>query len=272
MQLTGLPGIATSGKMGSVVPPAADQYILLVDVDDSGGSRDAAGELASRLLAPPSRPPRPTTPRSLMIVYRGELDLGPLPVPPKVKLAIPSRPEGGKSGYDWNDALLDAGGDEAKLAELGRLIEIAPAFDEVKTKREKREALLDRLAELKLNDPATYEDERRAAADQLDWRASALDVEVERRVENLKVEQIKTAEPTVTIEQLAESAREIIACEDVLWLFADECSRVLAGEDKLIQLLYLVGTSRLFERTMHAALKGPSAAGKSQTRKAVFEW
>jgi hypothetical protein len=266
MELTGLPGIATGGKMESVLPPAADEYILLVDVDNDGGSRRAAGRLASTMIAS-SRRPAP-------IRKRPSWQLGRVPdLSPTVRLATPNRPEGGKSGYDWNDALLDAGGDEAKLAELARSIREAPTFYEVRNKEEKREPLLDSLAELKLNEgPAAYEDERRAAAEQLSWRTITLDAEVERRVNALKAEQIKTAEPTVTVEQLAESAREIIACEDVLDLFADECSRVLAGEDNLIQLLYLVGTSRLFERTMHAALKGPSAAGKSQTRKAVLEY
>ena len=39
MQLTEVPGIATAGKVANVAPPAATEYIILVDVDEAGGSR-----------------------------------------------------------------------------------------------------------------------------------------------------------------------------------------------------------------------------------------
>jgi hypothetical protein len=90
MQLTGLPAIATGGKVAHVDPPPCREYIILVDADDSGGSRSAAGVLAQRLV--------------------GSV----------VRIAAPIRLQGGKSGYDWNDALVDAGDDEVKLAELRR--------------------------------------------------------------------------------------------------------------------------------------------------------
>jgi hypothetical protein len=50
MQLTGLDGIATGGKVAHVDPPQCAEYIVLVDCDDDGGSRRAAGELAQRLV------------------------------------------------------------------------------------------------------------------------------------------------------------------------------------------------------------------------------
>jgi hypothetical protein len=67
------------------------------------------------------------------------------------------------------------------------------------------------------------------------------------------------------IEALADSAREIIECEDVLGLFARDFGRIFVGEVDNAKLLYLIGTSRLFglKETMHAAAKGPSSVGKS---------
>ena len=120
MQLTGLPGIATAGKsfMAHLDPPPADAYILLVDLDDNGGSRKAAGELAARLLGC------------------------------TVRIALPKKPKGGKCGYDWNDALLDAGAGKSKLAKLGKMITEAPPFETVMTVEEKREVRLNALAVL----------------------------------------------------------------------------------------------------------------------------
>ena len=46
----------------------------------------------------------------------------------------------------------------------------------------------------------------------------------------------------------------------------------MAGEVKNAKLLYLTCTSRLFDRPMHAAIKGPSAAGKSEIRKRVLKF
>ena len=57
---------------------------------------------------------------------------------------------------------------------------------------------------------------------------------------------------------LAEMASEIIECEDVLGLFATDWRRLVAGEEKNAKILYLVATSRLLPKSMHAAIKGPS--------------
>jgi phage/plasmid primase-like uncharacterized protein len=76
----------------------------------------------------------------------------------------------------------------------------------------------------------------------------------------------------VDVEALAKSAAAIVECDDVLEMFAEECSRFIAGEESLIKLLYLSGTSRLFPKAMHVAIKGPSAGGKSEARKHVLEY
>jgi putative DNA primase/helicase len=73
-------------------------------------------------------------------------------------------------------------------------------------------------------------------------------------------------------EALAKSAAEIIAVENVFDLFAADWCKIVAGEEKVAKLLYLVATSRLFTKTMHAAIKGPSSSGKSEVRTRVLEF
>ena len=68
------------------------------------------------------------------------------------------------------------------------------------------------------------------------------------------------------------SAHMIIECGDVLSLFAREIGSELAGEIPNAKLLYLIGTSRLFDKTMHAAIKGTSSGGKSLLRQQVLRF
>ena len=63
--------------------------------------------------------------------------------------------------------------------------------------------------------------------------------------------------PPDNIGELAALSSEVIACENVLALFAADIGRHVAGESKNAKLLYLIGTSRLFDKAMHAAIKGP---------------
>ena len=252
-QLAGLilqqrpPAVASTGKsfMADMEPPDAGEYILLVDDDDDGDSRRNAGILAQRLV--------------------GHV----------VRIATPKRPNGGKKGFDWNDALIAAKGDPTKLKELARAIVEAPTFEEVMTDEEKRETRLNALARLMLDDHLAYEEQRAPAHKDLKIRLSVLDEEVERRCKWLKEELKKAAPPPpVNMELLEASAREIVQSEDVLELFAKDCGRMIAGEKVNLKLLYLVGTSRLFDHktAMNAAIKGPSAAGKSETREAVVHF
>jgi len=119
MQLTEKPGIAAGGKgnLKDLIPPAADEYIILVDADKDGGSRKDAGILAQRLV-----------------------DNGAI-----VRIAMPTRPDDGKDGFDWNDAVitLRAGREAARQLEgsdpenlpteaaLGELILNSPLFNRV---------------------------------------------------------------------------------------------------------------------------------------------
>jgi hypothetical protein len=241
MQLTGLPAIATTGKgfMAELDPPIADEYIIAPDCDDDGGSRRDAGLLAQRLV--------------------GHV----------VRIATPNRPKGSKDGFDWNDALIAAGEDEKEFASLARTIVEAPTFDSIMTDCETREVRLNALAAVKLDNPLDYEQLRTTAARELKMRLQILDGEVERRCQALQ-EAKKAAPPEPDMELLAASAREIIASDDVLEMFASHVENVIAGEKLLAKLLYLVGTTRLFDKAMHAAIKGPSAGGKSEARKRVL--
>jgi phage/plasmid primase-like uncharacterized protein len=242
-QLTGVPAIATGGKgfVADVEPPRCSEYIIGVDNDEDGGSRKAAGELAQRLVGC------------------------------VVRIAMPDKPEGGKKGYDWNDALIDAGADESKLAKLVRSMTEAPSFEAVMTEVEKREERINALAALKAEDHLAYEQERQKAANSLKIRVLVLDEEVDRRV-GLLAKRQAVPPPPVDMELFAASAREIIASEDVLALFATEIGRFIVGEEKNTKILYLVCTSRLFNKTMHAAVKGPSSGGKSESRDRVVDF
>ena len=44
----------------------------------------------------------------------------------------------------------------------------------------------------------------------------------------------------------------------------------MAGEQKNAKMLYLAATSRLLDKCIHVAVKGPSSAGKSEIRKRVL--
>jgi hypothetical protein len=162
MQLTGLLGIAAGGKVAyvnksetvvHVDPPRCGEYIILCDVDDSGGSRKAAGLLAQRLIAAGS----------------------------KVRIAMPVRPKGGKPGYDWNDALVDVGDDEAKCAELKQAILEAPPFDEIETDAEKADFRIHELAALWIRDKLAAQIACGKEAKSLGLTPTSMKKEVERR-------------------------------------------------------------------------------------------
>jgi hypothetical protein len=59
---------------------------------------------------------------------------------------------------------------------------------------------------------------------------------------------------------------------DVLACFAHHFSYLTAGEIDNAKLLYLIGTSRLFDQPMHVVIKGPSAGGKSEVRRQVLRF
>jgi hypothetical protein len=242
MKLTGLPGIATGGKgfFKHLKPPPADEYIALVDNHADGAARKDAGVLAQRLSE------------------RGVT----------VRLAMPEKPAGGQDGFDWNDADMgaDAPGMEALLRDQ---ILQAPVFSiETMTKDEKYKKGIRELGKLKSRE---RDEKRKAIKDEFGVRTKTIDedVEEERRKE---AEAEAEAEPTLTLEQLAESARLIIDSEDPLEMFLDDIAHDIAGEHNNLKIMYLMNTSRLFERPMSGVLGGPSSGGKSQIRQFVLRY
>ena len=126
------------------------------------------------------------------------------------------------------------------------------------------------IAELARLSNIDYDRKREDVAKQIGVRKSTLDEEVEKQ----RAEQRREAStpPLPDLGELAALSVEIISCRDVLSHFAREIGQYIAGEVKNSQLLYLVATSRLFDKGMHAAIKGPSSAGKTEIRERVLEY
>jgi hypothetical protein len=120
--------------------------------------------------------------------------------------------------------------------------------------------------------PAEYVAVRKDEAKQLGIGAGELDRLVKIRRKQVKTETDAPTPPPVDMAALRRSAVEIIECDDILARFGAVFSEVNAGEVHNAKLLYLIGTSRLHDRTMHAAIKGPSAAGKSHLRKGILKF
>ena len=115
-----------------------------------------------------------------------------------------------------------------------------------------------------------YLKKRRECASRLKMNVS----DIERLVSARKKENKKAANGSAALkadlDELRSSARHIIEHPDILSLFAKEFDKVVAGEVANGKLLYLVATSRLFDKTMSAAIKGTSAGGKSEIRKRIL--
>jgi hypothetical protein len=128
-------------------------------------------------------------------------------------------------------------------------------------------AEIDRLAQLSA---IKYGQERKAVAEQFGITVSVLDEAVKQR--RKKSAKAAKPEPTYDVNELRGTAGHIIDDPNILDSFADQFRNVIAGEAANGKLLYLIATSRLLDKTMHAAIKGTSAGGKSEIRKRVLEF
>src|SRR5262249_48355677 len=126
---------------------------------------------------------------------------------------------------------------------------------------------IERLAALSV---IKYDLEREASAKKLGVRITVLDEAVKEQRRRLAKSAKQTTESDPN--QLKRSADHIIKHTNILDLFGKDFRLVIAGEETNGKLLYLVATSRLFDNTMHAAIKGTSAGGKSEIRKRVLEF
>jgi predicted transcriptional regulator len=71
---------------------------------------------------------------------------------------------------------------------------------------------------------------------------------------------------------LESNLKPILNTEGILDLWIESWDKVMAGEHRNAKLLYLIATTRLFNKCMSAAIKGPSSGGKSEIRKQVLEF
>ena len=214
MQVTGLPGIATTGVafLEAVVPPLASSYIIAADGDDAG--RAAADKLAARLS--------------------------------KLRKCRVAVPEGVK---DWNDALRAAKGDTAKIRraltegppykvaqpdarvegrdpyEATRRDGVAqPVHDDGLSAEDSKE--ITRLAALS---PLDYDRERKAVAKRLEVRDSTLDKLVYARREVI-AEAVADGDPDPAPPYMRdiEPWGKKVNGEDLLWIIYDTLTRHIA--------------------------------------------
>ena len=133
--------------------------------------------------------------------------------------------------------------------------------------REPDEMALVRLSRLT---PLQYDRVRQAEAKKLGIKVSTLDEEVAKRRKRQKQSAEAPPPPKKTLKDLEAAAYDICTSHTVLDRFAEEIGKRVAGEEKNLKRLYLIATSRLFEKTMHAAIKGVTSSGKSEIRTEVL--
>jgi hypothetical protein len=85
--------------------------------------------------------------------------------------------------------------------------------------------------------------------------------------------ELERAEAEAASREAWEACRELAEESDILRRFAKELARSgVAGESRIAKLLYLAVTSRLLERPVSVALKGPSSGGKSYVVERVLSF
>jgi phage/plasmid primase-like uncharacterized protein len=163
---------------------------------------------------------------------------------------------------DWNDALVDANGDKTRIAELRRMVLEAKEY----SMKQSNDDRIDALA--KMDDPIEFDLACKKLAKELKCSLSA----VKQSAAEHRAKSRQTVPAKADIKKLRESAGFIIESKNVLKLFAEDISYVIAGEQHNMKMFYLVGTSRLFETPMSAAFKGHSSTGKSKGREMALEY
>jgi hypothetical protein len=85
--------------------------------------------------------------------------------------------------------------------------------------------------------------------------------------------ELERAEAEAASREAWERCRALAEEPDILGRFAEELARSgVAGEERTAKLLYLAVTSRLLEKPVSVALKGPSSGGKSYVVERVFSF
>jgi hypothetical protein len=84
---------------------------------------------------------------------------------------------------------------------------------------------------------------------------------------------LERAEAEAASREAWERCQEVAEESDILGRFAEELARSgVAGESRIAKLLYLAVTSRLLQRPVSIALKGPSSGGKSYVVERVLSF
>jgi hypothetical protein len=85
--------------------------------------------------------------------------------------------------------------------------------------------------------------------------------------------ELERAEAQATSHEAWERSSELAKAPNILESFAEELARSgVAGESRIAKLLYLAVTSRLLEKPVSVALKGPSSGGKSYVVERVLSF
>ncbi len=85
--------------------------------------------------------------------------------------------------------------------------------------------------------------------------------------------ELERAEAEAASREAWERCQKLAQESDILGRFAEELARSgVAGESRIAKLLYLAVTSRLLERPVSVALKGPSSGGKSYVVERVLSF
>lgn len=170
---------------------------------------------------------------------------------------------------DFNDLAADYGPEAVRLsiAALSEAQAKAKLEALVGLVREPDEMALIRLSRLP---PMQYDRVRQAEAKKLGIKVSTLDEEVRKRRARQKQSAEAPPPPPKTLKDLEHAAHDIVTSHTVLDRFAADIGKRVAGEENNLKRLYLIATSRLFEKTMHAAIKGVSSSGKSEIRLEVL--
>ncbi len=97
---------------------------------------------------------------------------------------------------------------------------------------------------------------------------SALRQKIKEARKELKTSALIKENPTVSPEEelkaLEPLAESLAQCPDILGAVVEALNRLgLAGQEKEAKIIYLALTSRIFERPVNVAVKGPSSGGKS---------
>jgi hypothetical protein len=140
-----------------------------------------------------------------------------------------------------------------------------------KQEQEDDQPTLEQIREMLVDlDDVEYDRQRKPLAAK--WKVSLETLDKIRKQAARIRREFKPKEPEVDTSSLKSKLQPILDTEGILDLWIQSWDKVMAGEHRNAKLLYLIATSRLLKQPMHAVLKGPSAAGKSQIRKAVLNF